>query len=80
MSTPAKDTTTVTDLTQLCIGEMVEAHQLSGPLLYQGAVELVVPQQGVLWIRYGALKERKLLDISEYQLCRRSASASQQSH
>jgi len=58
------------DLTQLQAGDVIEVRQPNTLLLYQGVVDHVFPEQGVLWIRCGPLQERKLLDASEFQLCR----------
>ncbi len=58
----------VTALDHLRIGDLVEARQLRGSSLYRGEVDIVVPEQGILWILHGSLKERILLDASEYEL------------
>ncbi|MHC5560820.1 hypothetical protein [Kocuria sp. U4B] len=74
MPTPAQGTTPQTDLADLRAGDAVEAHQLHGPRIYRGEVETTAPAQGILWIRHGALQERKLLDAAEYHISRQSSS------
>lgn len=66
----------LTELTSLRTGDIVEATPLGGRLTYHGEVDTVVPAHGVLWILHGALKERKLLDASEYQIHRCPSGAS----
>ena len=58
----------VTDVVSLCLGDFVEVHLKDGQLIYCGEVDVVDFQHGFLWIRHGALKERKLLDASEYEI------------
>jgi hypothetical protein len=60
--------TRVHDLTHLRPGDLLQVRLQGTLLVYQGEVETVVPQQGVLWIRHGALHERKLIAASEYHL------------
>jgi hypothetical protein len=55
-------------LTSLHTGDVVEVHHRNGQLIYHGEVETVDLSQRVLWILHGALKERKLIDASEYQV------------
>ncbi len=63
-----RDTTLDADLTTVDPGDRVEARELHSSTSITGDVELVVPQQGILWIRHGALRERKLLDVGTYQV------------
>lgn len=58
----------VTDVVSLCLGDFVQARLQDGRTIYDGEVESVDFQHGFLWIRHGALKERKLLDVSEYEM------------
>ena len=74
MSTSTEDTTPTTSLTQLRPGDVIEARKAGSLLVYQGEVDHIAPQRGVLWIRYGPFNERKLLDASEYQIYQRPAS------
>ena len=68
MSTSAEETATQIDLTCLRSGDRMEVRQLDGPRVYLGEVDLAVPQQDILWIRHGRLKERKLLLASEHEI------------
>lgn len=58
----------VTDVVSLCLGDFVQARLKDGQLIYYGEVESVDFRHGFLWIRHSALKERKLLDASEYEI------------
>lgn len=58
----------VTTLDHLRIGDLVEARQLRGSSVYRGEVDIVVPEQGLLWILHGSLRTRILLEASEYEL------------
>lgn len=45
----------------------VEArHQWSG--YYRGRVESVVPRLNILWLQHGPFNERKLIDLTEYEI------------
>lgn len=58
----------ITDVVSLCLGDFVQARLQGGQTIYYGEVESVDFRHGFLWIRHGALKERKLLDASEYEI------------
>jgi len=58
------------DLRFLRSGDIVDVHQLDGRWTYHGEIDTVDPSRRGLWILHGALKERKLLEASEYQFCR----------
>lgn len=54
-------------------GDVIEArHWLQGiyrgTVAYCGTVESIAPHLGVLWLRQGPLRERKLVDTIEYEL------------
>jgi hypothetical protein len=68
MPTPTQVATSSISLECLRTGDAVIAHQLNGSLIYRGEIDLVVPHAKLLWIKHGTLKERKLLDASEYLL------------
>ena len=57
----------VTNLSTVHPGDDLEARQ-GNTVIYRGEVEETSPQLGVLWIRYGPLQTRKLLDHTEYEL------------
>lgn len=65
------------DIAYLRTGDIVEVRQPGTLMVYQGAVDLIVPQQGLIWIRYGPLQERKLIDASEYQIFKHQDAARQ---
>jgi hypothetical protein len=66
--------TKVHDLSHLSPGDVLQVRRKGTLVDYQGEVETVVPQQGILWIRHGALHERKLITASEYDLFTASCS------
>ena len=57
----------ITDLRTLLPGDDVEA-RTGGTVLYRGTVETASAHLGILWIRYGPERTRKLLDRTEYDL------------
>ena len=74
-----KTTPPQTDLTSLRTGDVVEVYQRHGRLCYYGEIDTVDPTHGVLWLLHGALKERKLIEASEYQIYRRPPTAPEMS-
>jgi hypothetical protein len=67
-------TVRVADLNELCRGDTIEARTYD-TLHYRGEIEVVVPHLGILWIRHGTWRERKLLDPTEYELWKLSTPA-----
>jgi len=67
-------------MTDLRVGDMVQAQPLDGSQAYRGEIDAVLSKMGLLWIRHGALGERKLLDASEYRICRWPVPQVRQSH
>ena len=45
----------------LAPGDKIEAHEPHTGHLWRGAIDIVIPEQGKLWI-YAELGERKLID------------------
>jgi len=73
---PLESATTVHDLSHLHPGAIVQARLPGTLLVYDGEVETVVSQHGYLWIRHGALKERKLITACDYDIFTYSSSVS----
>lgn len=80
MSIPSDEAPLATSVADLRAGDMVQAQHLHGPQTYRGEVDAVLPEMGLLWIRHGALQTRKLLEASEYRICRWPAPQARQSH
>lgn len=68
--------TKVHDLSHLRPGDIVQVRLPGTRVIYEGEVEIVVPQHGILWMRHGALHERRLINTDEYDIFTRHALSS----
>jgi hypothetical protein len=57
----------IDDLSGLQRGDTIEARTYE-TVHYRGEIELIAPRLGVLWLRHGSWRHRKLLDPADYEL------------
>jgi hypothetical protein len=66
---PGPTAAQVHDLTDLRVGDVVEVRRWD-TVHFHGAVDVVCPRLGVLWVLDGPLRERTLVHAGEYSLWR----------